>query len=358
MRIRTVSGDTLAAAMAKVREELGPDAIILHVEDAKSRKGVLVRAAAETPDAEAASLPAPGSIAAPHEFVETRLEHDLRARLRVFQPVRDTGERIDPHTLIVPALDFHRVPESVSARLARIASEASASASDAALAHALERTMGCAPLPQKPARPLVVLGAPGHGKTTALARLAAQAAATSHPIVLITLDTGKAGAVSQIETYGSLLKARVETCEDAGQLETAIKALSPACAIFVDTPGINPWDPAATSQARSWVTASGGEPVWIVSAEISADDSVETARLYRSLGARRMIATKLDTARRWGGVAAAAVQGPMALAGTISSAFLADGVEPPDQLTFARRIISAAKPHTDAWTPQTEARTA
>jgi flagellar biosynthesis protein FlhF len=141
-------------------------------------------------------------------------------------------------------------------------------------------------------------------------------------------------------------------------MRTILQSCPPECAIFVDTPGLNPWNAAEVAQARQWVAASGGEPIWIASAELSPDDMTELASLYRSLGARRMIATKLDTAKRWGGVPAAAAQGPIALAGTIASAYLADGIEPPNYLTLARRMLAAAEKHSELWTPLKEAKTA
>lgn len=337
MRIRTIAGATMQDAMAKVREELGPDAMILSVEDAKSRKGVLVRAAADMPDS--AHMAAPGPEGAPVS-IETRLEAELRCRLRIFQPVQCAASRIDPAGEILPALEFHRLPPELAANVARIAGEAAASAPEEALAQALARTFGCGPMPQCPARPVIAVGAPGHGKTTALARLAAQAANAGQNVSLVTLDVGKAGAVAQIETYANLLKAQITTCEDAEALRAAISQKRDG-AVFVDTPGINPWNVDEASQARQWIEAAGAEPVWIVSAETDPRDMPELAELYRRLGVRRMIATKLDAARRWGGVAAAAAAGPLALAGTISSPFLAELIEPPSHLGFARRLLES-----------------
>ena len=354
MRIRTITGDTLSAAMAKVREELGDGAIILHVEDAKSRKGVVVRAAAETLDAEAPG-PAPRSL---DERIETQLEQELRERLRTFQPSRGGGPRIDPFERIAPALAFHRLPEDLSQRLIQVSGEASASSPDIALAHALERTFGCGPLPLKPARPLIALGAPGHGKTTALARLAAQSASAGHPVILVTLDIGKAGAVAQIETYASLLRARAEPCADAAELTQMAAKLPENAAVFVDTPGLNAWSAGDLAQARSWIQSCGGEPVWIVSAESGTDDMAEAASRYRSLGVRRMIATKLDAARRLGGLVAAAAQGPLALAGTIASPFLAHGVETPNHLRLAGRLLETAPAQTAFTDQYPEARSA
>lgn len=336
MRIRTITGVTLQEAMAKVREELGPEAMILSVEDMKSRKGVLVRAAAEAPDV----TPAEGPLQSPLNVIESRLEQDLRSRLRVFQPVRQGNERIDPEAEIVPALEFHRVPPEMATQLSRVAAEAAATSPDAALAHAFERAFGCGPMPSCPARPILAAGAPGHGKTTALARMAAQAVCAGRAVSLLTLDTGKAGAVAQIETYGSLLKARVMICED----ETALRDAVTQCAndaLFIDTPGINPWNADDAAQMQRWAQIAGAEPIWIVSAETDPRDMTDTAALFRSTGARRMIATKLDTARRWGGIPAAAAAGNLALAGTIASPFLAESIEPPNHLALAQRLLDA-----------------
>jgi flagellar biosynthesis protein FlhF len=337
MRIRTIAGATLQEAMAKVREELGSEALILDVEDTKSRKGVLIRAAAEAQDASQTYEPAKQSAL---DVIENRLESELRQRLRVFQPMRAAAERIDPEAEIVPALNFHRLTSGLVLQLSRVAAEAAAAVTEDALAHAMERSFGCAPMPNHPARPVIVVGAPGHGKTTTLARLAANAIGAGSQATLVTLDTGKAGAVAQIETYGNLLKARVIVCEDEDALRRAVMQTT-AGAIFVDTPGINPWSADDAAQLRRWIEAAGAEPVWVVSAETDPEDMAEAASLYRSLGARRMIATKLDAARRLGGILAAAVAGPLMLAGTVSSPFLAEGIEQPNHIALAQRLLDA-----------------
>lgn len=69
MRIRTFTGRTASEAIALVRSELGEDAVILDVEDPRTGRGVVVRAAGEA-QAPAASLPP-----------EARLEVMLRAAL-------------------------------------------------------------------------------------------------------------------------------------------------------------------------------------------------------------------------------------------------------------------------------------
>lgn len=73
MRIRTFTAATTHAAMALVRSEMGPAAVIIAVDQAIKGNGVVVRAAVE----ETVSAPEPAA-AAP---VEDRLEALLKARL-------------------------------------------------------------------------------------------------------------------------------------------------------------------------------------------------------------------------------------------------------------------------------------
>jgi flagellar biosynthesis protein FlhF len=338
MKIRTLTAGTMQEAMAKVREELGPDAVILHVEESKSKKGVVIRAAADDPE----TAPLDTDNEAAFAPIETRLEQELRARLRVFRPVIRSSVQINPEQVIAPCLAFHRTPQDIAARLCTLAAESGAGSDRDALAHALERTIASGPLPACPSRPVIVLGAPGHGKSTVLARLAVQAAQAGAKAVLLTLDTGKAGAVAQIETYGALIKARTELVENAERLKTLVQANRDQGVVLIDTPGLNLWDDDALIEARAWIAASGAEPVWVTSAEGGVDDLCENAVAVAQLGVRRAIITKMDIARRFGSALAGAAAGRIALSYFVSSAFLADGLEPATPGALADRILKAA----------------
>jgi flagellar biosynthesis GTPase FlhF len=73
MRIRTVTAATTQAAMALVRSEMGPAAVIIAVDQATNGHGVVVRAAVDE------TRLAPQPVARPP--VEDRLEALLKARL-------------------------------------------------------------------------------------------------------------------------------------------------------------------------------------------------------------------------------------------------------------------------------------
>lgn len=75
MRIRTYAALTTKEAIAKVRSEMGPAAVIISIDETANGRGVIVRAAADEQtsieDAPARPLP-----------IEERLEAFLTARLK------------------------------------------------------------------------------------------------------------------------------------------------------------------------------------------------------------------------------------------------------------------------------------
>ena len=73
MRIRTFTAPNAQAAMALVRTEMGPAAVIIAIDETANRRGVIIRAAAD--EAARAVEPAPQSI-------EERLEALLALSLR------------------------------------------------------------------------------------------------------------------------------------------------------------------------------------------------------------------------------------------------------------------------------------
>ncbi|HAJ48064.1 MAG TPA: hypothetical protein DCL54_15940, partial [Alphaproteobacteria bacterium] len=156
--------------------------------------------------------------------------------------------------------------------------------------------------------------------------------------ILITTDPAKAGAVSQIETYASLLKAQALIAETPAALSQLVKDHSNS-AVFVDTPGLNHLAAEESAGMRDLLNASGGEAVWVCAAGGDTDDLIETAQAYARLGVRRAIFTRLDSTRRLGSIIAAASAGRIAMAHAASSAFLADGLETLNPHGVATRLL-------------------
>ena len=79
--------------------------------------------------------------------------------------------------------------------------------------------------------------------------------------------------------------------------------------VLIDSPGLNPFRSADLGSLSSMLRASGAEPVLVLAAGMAARDCAEIGDTFAALGADRLLVTKLDAARRFGGILAAAAAG-------------------------------------------------
>ncbi|HHU31305.1 MAG TPA: flagellar biosynthesis protein FlhF, partial [Clostridia bacterium] len=84
----------------------------------------------------------------------------------------------------------------------------------------------------------VFVGSPGVGKTTTLAKIAANLALFEQKkIALLTIDTYRIGAVEQLKTYGEILDVPMEAILTPAELTEAVKRHQDKDHILIDTAG-------------------------------------------------------------------------------------------------------------------------
>lgn len=69
-------------------------------------------------------------------------------------------------------------------------------------------------------------------------------------------------------------------------------------------------------------------------------DLEDQAVIFKALGARRIVATRLDVARRLGGLIRAARTAGLALAQGSASPYIAETMEPLNPFALARRLLT------------------
>lgn len=213
------------------------------------------------------------------------------------------------------------------------------------LAEALAARLEFASLPED--RPILLVGPPGAGKTLSCAKLAARATMAGQPALVITADGTRAGAVEQLAAFTRLLGLTLAVAAQPDVLAKAMQVRKPSQPAFIDGFGCDPFDEAQAERLHRLSQAAGAAPVLVLPAGLDAEESAELARAFHLLGARHLLPTRLDLARRLGGVLAAAAAG-LTLTEAGIGAQVAAGLQPLTPAWLAERLIAGPKKETPA----------
>jgi flagellar biosynthesis protein FlhF len=311
MRLKTYSSATMAEAMELVRQEMGGDAIIVSTQSGSKGEGVRVTAATE---------------AIPPKDIDIE--------------VMEKPTRLDPTGTLHQALLFHAVPKLLSERLLEAAAAVQADDPIMAAAGALEACFAFSPLPESgDGRPVMLIGAPGTGKTVTVAKLAARAILAKKIVDMVSTDTQRAGGIEQLAAFARILGVELKTADTPEAMHHAVETSNAGTLFFIDTAGTNPFSDAEMDYLSSLIGAAKAEPVLVLAAGGDAMESADIAASFAAIGATRMLITRLDMTRRLGSVLAAADAGGFEFCDVSVTPHVADGLSPINPVSLARLIL-------------------
>jgi flagellar biosynthesis protein FlhF len=184
------------------------------------------------------------------------------------------------------------------------------------------------------AKPIMLVGTPGAGKTLTAAKLATRLVRQGDPPMVITADAQRAGAAEQLAAFTRILDINLIVAENPLTMARALAGQardgSAAQKAIIDMAGFNPFEAEQRESLLTHAITANANLVWVLPAGLDAEDACEMAEIFATLGARYMIPTKLDIARRLESVLRAAEAGGFILSDAGIGPGIADGLIPLD----------------------------
>jgi flagellar biosynthesis protein FlhF len=369
MRSKTYRAKTMKEALTRVRRDLGGDALILSAREVRRRRlfglgprsQVEVIAAGQLPvEQEAQRTPGPAAEIAPARsaILQARVGEQL-GRLHAMVETLSKNGHID-HLLpdipgaLVPTyaqLVEADVPEALARRLVRhIAENLEPDQFDhpdsirAALCDAVELSIPVAPPIKAVAgtrRVVALVGPTGVGKTTTVAKLAANfKLAHGVRVGLITVDTYRIAAVEQLKTYAEIIDLPLAVVNDPGEMPRALDELGAVDLVFIDTAGRSPRDEVKIRELAEFLQQARPDEVHLVLSAVAGQRNLRSAvERFATVQVDRLILTKLDEADSFGGVLAVLGLSSRPLSYLTTGQAVPDDIEPADAKRLARLIL-------------------
>ena len=286
MKVKKYEGATMRDAIAKVKAELGDQAVIISTREV--RRGLLGTAVeiSAAIDDEVAPLQH-GGPAQRNDDVMEKLIAPLRTELRSLRALVRTADNGRSATELRSELfALRKLVEDM-----RTPGPASQTTPPPIADTPLVRP--------STGRIIMLIGPTGAGKTTTIAKLAANAALIENRRVrLVTLDNYRVGGIDQIRTFADLIGVPLLIAANPSAL-SSILADDSYDLTLIDTAGRSPRDTAAIEELAGALSQLPKIEVHLVIPAASSTAAIdELANRYRSLAPSRLLFTKLDEVER------------------------------------------------------------
>jgi flagellar biosynthesis protein FlhF len=338
MQVKRYEATSIQEAMAKIRNDLGQDAVILSTKRLRRGKIPLIevtaardvgRVPADSPVVKASAIlpaPMPGGMNLKSEIdeikqmlAEFKRENSLRTDVmqlkETVNTLFDLVGAIKKEQGYFSAVYHHLLACGISRERAykmmdyvkneyRTVEKDNYSEVLQGLEELIKKTLSGPEKRESEKRALAFIGPTGVGKTTTLAKLAAAYALEGKKKVgLIATDTYRIAAPEQLKVYADIMGIPVEIASDRNEFKKAWNKLSDRDMILIDTPGRNPSDESHMRKMADILNqAVPVNTCLLLSLTSSRENMLDAAAKFSIIPYHNIIFTKIDESATCGSI--------------------------------------------------------
>lgn len=190
-------------------------------------------------------------------------------------------------------------------------------------------------------RVVALVGPTGVGKTTSIAKLAANFKLRDRlQVGLVTVDTYRVAAVEQLRTYAEIIDLPMKVVSSGREMRQALDELSNLDLVLIDTAGRSPRDELKIHELKSLLAEAGVDEVHLVLSAATSIRSLErAAERFSTVGPTAVLLTKLDEVGGLGSVYSAAQRVRLPISYLTTGQDVPDDIEPAGSRRIARLVL-------------------
>lgn len=186
------------------------------------------------------------------------------------------------------------------------------------------------------------VGPTGVGKTTTIAKLAANVTLLEKKkVALVTLDTYRIAAVEQLKTYAEIMEIPLEVVFNFKDLLSVLDKYRQYDLVLIDTAGRSPLNVSQMQELKNFLGQDNNiEVQLLISLTTKSNEITQIFKRFEIIHVHRIILTKLDEVETFGNLLSVAVKIKRPISYITTGQNVPEDIEVADSFKLARLVLN------------------